>query len=196
MEDDARTWNDEELTNERTRRALFPQKDQDIHRTVLTIGGDGWTPKIYAVVHLLSWAITFALTASTMSHVQDSTEANGTAKSSSVLALIVQVFTVIAIPVHAAFCNKDETWTAVILTGFLVTSVLLGLITNMSVFVYCMILGERSLWNISACTMIFNVLSSSILLTFMAEWRTDGTVQFKLLERLTAVTNRFKHIRF
>tara|TARA_B110001450_G_scaffold11858_1_gene11484 strand:+ start:4576 stop:5151 length:576 start_codon:yes stop_codon:yes gene_type:complete len=187
---------DTDLTDSDGGSTLFPRGNQDIHTTVLTIGGPGWTPKISTVVHLLSWVITVTLTASTMSHVQDFTEANGTAKSSSVLALIVQVFTVVAILVHAAFCNKEETWTAVILTSFLVTSVLLGLISNVSVFVYCMILGERSLWNISACTMISNVLSSSILLTFMAEWRTGGSVQFKLLERLTAATNRLRRIKF
>ena len=152
-----------------------PENDEDYDITVLTVGGKGWTGVIIAALHLLCWIITLILTGVTMGNLGGASGANDAAKTTSQLAFTTQWFIIIAIVFHAAFCQKGER-AAAVATVFLVAFLLFGLLLNAAVFTYCMVLGDKNPWGASVATMVFSVLSSSMVFAFVVEWSNRGTM--------------------
>lgn len=163
--------------------ALFPKENkkpevnEDYDTTVLTVGGKGWAGIVVAGLHLTCWIVTLILTGVTMGTLGDTASANDAAKTTSSLAFATQWFIIIAIVCHAAFCQKGERGAAVA-TVFLVAFLLFGMLLNAAVFTYCMVLGDEDPWRVSVATMVFSVLSSSMVFAFVVEWSNRGTMVF------------------
>lgn len=154
-----------------------PKNDEDYDITVLTVGGKGWAGIVVAALHLICWIVTLILTGVTMGSLSDAAGANDAAKTTSSLAFATQWFIIIAIVCHAAFCQKGERGAAVA-TVFLIAFLLFGLLLNAAVFTYCMVLGNKDAWGPSVATMVFSVLSSSMVFSFVVEWSNRGTMVF------------------
>jgi|TARA_B110000967_G_scaffold206886_1_gene254769 hypothetical protein len=145
--------------------------------TVLTVGGKGWAGIVVAALHLICWIVTLILTGATTASLSGAADANDAAKTTSILAFATHWFIIISIVCHAAFCQKGERGAAVA-TVFLIAFLLLGLLLNASVFTYCMVLGNKDAWGPSVATMVFSVLSSSMVFAFVVEWSNRGTMVF------------------
>lgn len=161
-------------------RALIPDKfinPEDYDTTVLTVGGKGYTGVLVAFVHILFWIGTVVSSVFTMQKLDNATGASGAAKTVSMLAFLTQCFIIIAIVVHAAFCQKGER-VAAIATVFLVAFVFLGIMSSWTVFTYCLVLGQEEPFRFSIATVLCSVLSSSMVITFVVEWSNRGTVVF------------------
>jgi len=154
-----------------------PKEAADYDTTVLTVGGEGWPGIVVAILHLVCWIITIGLSGGTMGSLGGVSAASDAAKATSTLAFTTQWFIVIAIVCHASFCQKGERGAA-IATVFLTAFVLFGLLLNATVFTYCLSLADSDPWRISVAAMVFSVLSSSMVLSFMVEWSNRGTMVF------------------
>jgi hypothetical protein len=163
-------------------RALIPKKlnsdnPEDYDTTVLTVGGKGYTGVLVAFVHILFWIGTVVSSVFTMQKLDNATGASGAAKTVSRLAVLTQFFIIIAIVVHAAFCQKGER-SAAIATVFLIAFVLFGIMSSWTVFTYCIVLGQEEPFRFSIAAVLCSVLSSSMVITFVIEWSNRGTVVF------------------